>query len=146
MLAPNGLTLALIFWHSQLITHNKPGLGKVLLVDILDPVNVTNIFPKLCQFCNPQVNTSNSNNGKTTNSQMSTCSFYLITPFVNHRHVDVINKDSHFLPRWRTISGTHSFVYVTFYAPLEHIWQSCRRKVQTLVQVNIRIILAHVIL
>lgn len=35
---------------------------------------------------------------------------YLVTPLVDDRHVDVINKDGHLLACWRAICGTHPLV------------------------------------
>ena len=37
---------------------------------------------------------------------------YLVSPFIDSRHVDVINKDSHLLASWWTISAANSLVNV----------------------------------
>lgn len=38
---------------------------------------------------------------------------YLIAPFVDDGHVDVINEAGHLAPSWRAIRGTHTFIYIT---------------------------------
>lgn len=43
---------------------------------------------------------------------------YLVTPLIDHRHVDVIDEDGHFLPCWRAVSASHSFIYVTLHGAL----------------------------
>lgn len=45
---------------------------------------------------------------------------HLITPLIDNWHVDVVNKDSHLPPAWRSIGGAHAFVYVTLNSLLEH--------------------------
>lgn len=43
----------------------------------------------------------------------------LISPLVDHWHVDVINEHSHLLSSRWAIGATHSFVHVTFYCSLK---------------------------
>lgn len=43
---------------------------------------------------------------------------YLISPLVDHRHVDVVNKNCHFLASWWTVCCTHSLVHVTLHCAL----------------------------
>lgn len=38
----------------------------------------------------------------------------LIAPFVNYRHVYIVNEHGHFFTARRTVRATDSFVYVTF--------------------------------
>ena len=47
----------------------------------------------------------------------------LIAPFVDDRHVDVVNKKSHALPAWRTVCSSHAFLDVAFDSTLETIWR-----------------------
>ena len=48
---------------------------------------------------------------------------YLIAPFVDDRHVDVINEAGHLTTSWRTIRGTHTFIYIALNCALwrEHV-------------------------
>ena len=43
---------------------------------------------------------------------------HLVTPFINDGHVDVVNKDSHSLPGWRSIGVTYTLVNVALNGPL----------------------------
>lgn len=36
----------------------------------------------------------------------------LISPFVDDRHVDVIDEAGHLATSWRAIRGTHTFIYI----------------------------------
>ncbi|RNA11512.1 hypothetical protein BpHYR1_000029 [Brachionus plicatilis] len=68
----------------------------------------------------------------------------LIAPFVYHRHVNVVNKDGEiFFSIWRTVSGAHTLLNITFHYPLEHVWCSGRRKIERLVNMLVRIELFH---
>ena len=68
----------------------------------------------------------------------------LIAPFVNNRHINVINKYSHLLASRRTVCVSHSLVHIAFNRPLEHQWRGRRRKVEALTQMSFRIVFTHV--
>lgn len=44
---------------------------------------------------------------------------YLISPLVDHWHVDVVNEYRHLLAGWWTVCGTYSLVYVAFNCSLQ---------------------------
>lgn len=43
----------------------------------------------------------------------------LVSPFIDDRHVDIINKNGHFLPSRGSISGPHSLIHIALYCPLK---------------------------
>lgn len=43
----------------------------------------------------------------------------LVSPFVDDRHVDIINKNRHFLPSRGSISGPHPLIHIAFHSPLK---------------------------
>ena len=44
---------------------------------------------------------------------------YLVAPFVDNGHVDVVHKDRHSLAGRRAVRVAHAFVHVALYRPLE---------------------------
>ena len=50
-------------------------------------------------------------------------STYLIAPFVDDRHVDIINEAGHLATSWRAIRGTYTFIYIALNCALwkEHV-------------------------
>ena len=54
--------------------------------------------------------------GKTRNNILIS---NLVPPFIDDRHVDVIDKNWHFLPGRRTICSPHPFIHIAFYCPLK---------------------------
>ena len=47
----------------------------------------------------------------------------LVSPFVDNRHVDIINKHCHLFASRRAVRVAHSFVHVALNRPLEHQWR-----------------------
>ena len=44
----------------------------------------------------------------------------LVSPFVDNRHVDIINKHCHLFASGRAVRVAHSLVHVALNRPLEH--------------------------
>ena len=44
----------------------------------------------------------------------------LVSPFVDNRHVDIINKHCHLFASRRAVRVAHSLVHVALNRPLEH--------------------------
>ena len=68
----------------------------------------------------------------------------LVSPFVDNRHVDIINKHCHLFAGRRAVRVAHSLVHVALNRPLEHQWRGRRREVKALTQVSFRIVFTHV--
>jgi hypothetical protein len=47
-------------------------------------------------------------------------STHLISPFVNERHIDVVNEHSHLLASRRTVGCSHALVHIALYCPLHN--------------------------
>ena len=48
---------------------------------------------------------------------------HLVAPFVDGRHIDVVNEDGHVFSSWRAIGAAHSLVNVALNASLLSILQ-----------------------
>ena len=68
----------------------------------------------------------------------------LVSPFVDNRHVDIINKHCHLFASRRAVRVAHSLVYVALNRPLEHQWRGSRGEVKALSQMSFRIVFTHV--
>lgn len=68
----------------------------------------------------------------------------LVSPFVDNRHVDIINKHCHLFAGRRAVRVAHSLVHVALNRPLEHQWRGRRGEVKALTQVSFRIVFTHV--
>ena len=68
----------------------------------------------------------------------------LVSPFVDNRHVDIINKHCHLFACGRAVRVAHSLVHVALNRPLEHQWRGSRGEVKALTQVSFRIVFTHV--
>lgn len=51
---------------------------------------------------------------------------YLVSPFVDDRHVDVIHKHSHLATSRRAIGTAHTFVHIALYGALERVCTALR--------------------
>lgn len=68
----------------------------------------------------------------------------LVSPFVDNRHVDIINKHRHLFASGRAVRVAHSLVHVALNRPLEHQWCGRRGEVKALTQMPFRIVFTHV--
>ena len=68
----------------------------------------------------------------------------LVSPFVDNRHVDIINKHCHLFASRRAVRVAHSLVHVALNRPLEHQWRGSRGEVKALTQVSFRIVFTHI--
>ena len=68
----------------------------------------------------------------------------LVSPFVDNRHVDIINKHCHLFAGRRAVRVAHSLVHVALNRPLEHQWRGRRGEVKALTQVSFRIVFTHI--
>lgn len=55
----------------------------------------------------------------------------LITPFIDNRHVDIINKNGHFPPSRRTICSPHPLIYIAFHSPLRENRSDTEKQITT---------------
>lgn len=55
----------------------------------------------------------------------------LVSPFIDDRHVDIIYKNGHFLPRRWSIGGPHPLIHIALYCPLREKQGAQRKKIST---------------